>query len=144
MKKDNRHSIVGGKHRALSRYYMILSRLKNTDTKKNKNYQGIQMQIDKDTFVEWFMKNDFAGASVDRIDKTKNYAMDNIQLIPLVENIRKDKIKAKDGYCECYMCKEVKPIDLFATDKRRYNGHSTICKKCDTRRKNHQRKKVTA
>lgn len=135
MKKDNRYSIIGGKHRALSRYYMILNRLKNTDAKKNRNYQGIQMLIDKDTFVEWFMKNDFEGASVDRIDKNKDYTLDNIQLITLDENIRKDKVKAKDGYCECFKCKQTKPLDFFATDKRRKNGHSTICKKCDSERK---------
>ena len=34
-KTDKRYSVIGGKHRAESRYYMILSRLKNTDTKKN-------------------------------------------------------------------------------------------------------------
>ena len=141
--KDNRHLVVGGRHRALSRYYMILNRLKNTETSKNKNYQGIKMQIDKESFVKWFMKNDFEGASVDRIDKTKDYSMENVQLITLAENIRKDKTKAKNGCCECYVCKQVKPLDLFAIDKRRYNGHKTICKKCDSRRKG-KRKIVSA
>ena len=58
-KKDNRYSIIGGKHRALSRYYMILNRLKNTERNKNTCYQDVKMLIDKDTFVSWFMKNDF-------------------------------------------------------------------------------------
>lgn len=134
-KKDNRHSIIGGKHRALNRYYMILNRLKNTNRNKNACYQDVKMLIDKDTFVDWFMKNDFQGASVDRIDKTKDYTMNNIQMIPLDENIRKDKVKAKDGMCECFVCKELKPLEMFAKDSRRKNGHSTICKKCDVQRK---------
>lgn len=135
MKKDNRHSIIGGKHRALSRYYMILNRLNNTDRDKNECYQNVKMLIDKDTFVSWFMENDFEGASVDRIDKNKDYSIDNIQMLLLEENIRKDKVKAKDGMCECFMCKETKPLEMFAKDGRRKNGHSTICKSCDSKRK---------
>jgi hypothetical protein len=135
MKYDTRNNIIGGKHRALSRYYMIMYRLNHTDNKKNKCYRGVRMLIDKDTFVKWFMANDFKGASVDRIDSTKDYSLDNIQLIPLAENIRKDKVKAKNGYYECYRCGETKPLEFFAKDSRRKNGHSTICKKCDANRK---------
>ncbi len=134
MKHDNRHTIIGGKHRALSRYYMILHRLNHTDDEKNKCYKGVKMLIDKDTFVEWFMKHDFEGASVDRIDSSKDYSLDNIQMIPVSENIRKDKVKAKNGMCECYVCKTVKPLELFAKSNRRKNGHSTICKACDAKR----------
>ena len=97
------------------------------------------MLINKDVFIEWFMRHDFEGASVDRIDKTKDYSLDNIQLIPLADNIRKDKVKAKDGMCECYMCKQIKPLELFAKSKRRQNGRSTICKECDSKRKSSHR-----
>lgn len=135
MKEDNRNSIIGGKYRALSRYYMILNRLNNTDRDKNKCYQNVKMLIDKDTFISWFMENDFEGASVDRIDKNKDYSIDNIQMLLLEENIRKDKVKAKNGMCECFMCKETKPLEMFAKDSRRKNGYSTICKSCDSKRK---------
>lgn len=54
------------------------------------------MLIDKETFINWFMENDFDGASVDRIDSTKDYTLDNIQMIPFSENCGKDKVKAKD------------------------------------------------
>ena len=118
---------------------MILHRINHTDEQKNRNYEGVKMLIDKDEFVEWFMANDFEGASVDRIDKNKDYSMDNIQLIPLDENIRKDKVKGKNGVCECYMCKQVKPLELFAKDKRRKNGHSTICKSCDVKRRTNRK-----
>lgn len=135
MKIDDRYNIIGGKHRAEARYYMILNRINHTDREKNKCYENIEMNIDKDEFVKWFMENDFEGSSVDRIDSTKGYTMDNIQLIPLDENIRKDKVKAKGGYCECWRCQEIKPIELFAVDKSKKNGHRTICKKCDSMRK---------
>ena len=134
MKNDKRYRVIGSRHRALSRYYMILNRLKNTDRSKNRKYHGVKMLIDKETFVEWFMANDFEGASVDRIDSTKDYSLENIQMIPMSENRVKDRIKERNGMCECYVCKEVKPIQLFAVDKRRKNGHSTICKCCDAKR----------
>ena len=134
-KHDIRHTLIGSKHRALSRYYMILNRLKNTNRAKNKNYEGISMDISKEEFVKWFMENDFPGCSVDRIDKNKNYSLDNIQMISLDENIRKDKVKAKDGYCECYSCHLTKPLDEFVVDRRRANGHGTCCKDCDRKRK---------
>jgi hypothetical protein len=142
MKHDNRNKIIGGKHRAECRYTMLIYRTTHTEQKKNRNYSGVRVLIDKDTFVKWFMENDFEGASVDRIDKTKDYSLDNIQLIPLAENIRKDKVKAKDGMCECYKCKEVKPLEMFALDNRRANGHSTICKKCDSERRKQYATKV--
>lgn len=131
MKRDERYSVIGGKHRAESRYSMIRYRLAHPEERKNRAYKGVKLLIDKKTFVEWFMANDFEGASVDRIDKNKDYSMDNIQLIPLDENIRKDKVKAKDGMCECFMCKQTKPLELFVKDHRRKNGYSTLCKACD-------------
>ena len=135
MKHDYRNNIIGGRHRAVNRYRLILNRINRTDLSQNAAYKGIKMLIPKDEFVKWFMENDFAGASVDRIDKNGDYTMENIQLIPLDENIRKDKVKAKNGMCTCYMCNETKQIELFVVDKRRKNGHGTICKKCDSARK---------
>ena len=134
-KKDSRYSVIGGKHRALSRYYIILNRLKNTNTPRNSCYKGVKMTMTKDEFVNWFMANDFDGASVDRIDKTKDYSIDNVQLIPLVENMRKDRIKEKNGICQCFRCKAFKGLEDFAKDKRRVNGRSTICKICDNARR---------
>lgn len=134
-KKDLRYKQIGSRKRALSRWYMIRYRISHTEKKKNQAYKGIEFNLDKEQFIIWFQKRDFEHASVDRIDKNKGYTMDNIQVIPLVENIRKDKIKEKNGYCVCYCCKQNKPIVEFAKDRRRLNGHSTICKVCDTSRK---------
>lgn len=135
MKHDNRHKLISGTHRALSRYYMILYRIKHTDLKQNKHYKGVKMLISKEDFIRWFRQNDFEGASVDRINKCGDYSLDNVQMISLDENIRKDKVKSHDGVCECYVCKKTKLLESFAVDKRRKNGHSTICKDCDSKRK---------
>ena len=133
-KKDIRYSIIGSRKRALSRWYMILYRIKHTELAKNRAYKGVEFNLDKETFVKWFQERDFEHASVDRINKNKGYTMDNIQVISLADNIRKDKIKAKNGYCICCCCKQRKLLKDFAKDKRRLNGYSTICKSCDNER----------
>ena len=133
--RDIRYSIIGGRKRALTRWYVIKYRTSHTDQPKNRAYKGIEFNLDKETFVKWFQERDFEHASVDRIDKTKGYTMDNIQIIPLIDNIRKDKIKAKNGKCVCYACGKTKELELFAVDKRRLNGHSTICRECDNARR---------
>lgn len=131
---DLRTDIIGSKRRAINFYNLIKLRCKAL-TAKNKCYENIELEVSKDDFIKWFIPKDFKGCSIDRINNLKNYSLDNMQVISLSENIRKDKIKSKNGYCECFKCKEIKPIEEFAKDKRRLNGHSTICKKCDAKRK---------
>ena len=131
---DLRNQIIGSKRRAINHYNLMLKRC-NSLNKKDLCYKNINVKITKEEFIKWFMPKDFKGCSIDRIDRNKDYELQNMQVIPLSENISKDKIKAKDGYCECFRCKQVKPIEEFAVDKRRANGHATICKKCDVERK---------
>ena len=132
-KSDNKQSCskIGCRRRANNKYNAILTRLSNTDNIKNKRYNGVELRVSRADFIDWYMPLDFEGASVDRIDKSGHYELSNMQVIPLDENIRKDKVKAKDNYCECYICKQMKPIEAFCIDKRRKNGHSTICKECE-------------
>ena len=141
-KTDNRYKEIGGRHRAMSRYYMILYRTSHIEEKKNSCYANIKMLIEKEEFIEWFMKNDFEGASVDRIDKTKDYTIDNIQTIPLAENIRKDKLKPKDGFCECCRCKKIKPLEEFVKSSRSPYGYATICKECERIRCRNKKRKI--
>lgn len=132
-KIDNRHKQIGGKHRALSRYYMILYRIENTHKSKNLKYSGIEIRITKDDFISWFMENDFQGCSVDRIDSNGHYEIGNIRLIPLAANIIKDKLKVKNGLMCCYKCKIWKPLDEMTKDCRRMaTGRSNICKPCES------------
>ena len=135
LKVDNRHAEIGGNHRAMSRYYMIKYRLKNTHLPKNKNYIGIELKVSKEDFINWFTKLDFKGCSVDRIKSTGHYELSNMCVIKLVDNIRKDKLKSINGLCVCYRCNSNKPLTEFSKDKRRINGYSTCCKECDNKRR---------
>ena len=73
--------------------------------------------------------------SLDRIDSSKNYTLDNIQFIELSDNIVKDKTVFYDNKGVCSLCKCEKDLQDFAKDKRRIIGRSSICKKCDSSRK---------
>lgn len=128
---DTRYKDIGTKHRAESRYYMILNRLKNTHLPKNKGYKGVSIDIEKEDFVEWFMANDFEGCSVDRIDVSKGYNIENMQLIDMSENISKDKTKMREGKIKCYSCGTIKDKTDFVKESRRKNGYSTLCKSCE-------------
>lgn len=135
-REENKQSyhIVGSYRRANHRYNNIVNRIRHTQHKKNHSYQDVELKVSRSEFIKWFMPLDFFGASVDRIDKTKHYELSNMQVIPLSDNIRKDKVKAKDGKCECYVCHQTKPLIDFCKDKRRGNGHSTICLQCERNR----------
>lgn len=135
-KSDNKQSYtkIGCRRRANNKYNAILARLTTTDRKKNKSYNGVELRVSRKDFIEWYMPLDFEGASVDRIDKNGHYELSNLQVIRLDENIRKDKIKAKDGMCVCFCCRNMKPLQEFCKDKRRKNGYATICIECERKR----------
>lgn len=138
-KNDVRYKVIGGIDRARARYCMIRNRITNTHTRKNAGYFGVKLLVEKEEFIKWFMPLDFSGCSVDRIDKKGNYELSNMQVISLSENIAKDKLIAKDGFCRCYSCKQEKPIEQFVADKRRMTtGRSTCCKECDSRREKNE------
>lgn len=68
--------------------------LQNKD--KNKAYQNITVEFTRLEFKEWCYHNEelilsMKRPSIDRIDSSKNYSLDNIQIIELTENISKKK-----------------------------------------------------
>ncbi len=108
--------------------------------KKCKTYAGISIEFTRREYKEWCIEREnkiliLKRPSIDRKDKTKNYSIDNIQIIELSANIRKDKTIFDETHGTCYSCLERKKLHLFAKDNRRQNGRSTICKLCDNRRK---------
>jgi hypothetical protein len=107
---------------------------------KSKCYAHVELRMTQEQFEAWCearseLIESMARPSIDRIDKSGHYALDNIQILELAVNIRKDKTKFVDGKCLCYRCGLEKPEDQFAKDKRRPNGRYTQCKTCDVDRK---------
>lgn len=119
----------------MCRYSMIKNRVNNSHKPRNSCYAGVSLKVGREEFINWFMPLDYKGCSVDRVDNDGDYELSNMQVIPLIENMRKDRIKAQDGFCECYSCLESKPLEMFAKHPRRKTGRSTICKRCDSKRK---------
>ena len=138
---DKRHTVIGSRKRAANRYAMICNRIR-AETKKNSCYAGVKCRMTLDEFVDWFMPRDYDGCSVDRIDRHGHYEISNIQMIPLKENIAKDKLKSVGGMCVCYSCGENKPIIEFVKDSRRQSGHTTICLACERIRAREKRKRL--
>lgn len=128
------YKTIGSRRRANNKYNGILSRLCNIDRKKNTHYNGVKLKVSREDFINWYMPLDFDGASVDRIDKNGDYELSNMQVIPLRDNIIKDKVKSKNGFCECYVCRKTKPLVMFTKDNRRTNKHRTICIDCERER----------
>ena len=130
-KIDLRNQQIGGRHRAMARYYMIAHRVSNTNEKKNKKYCGIEVRVGKEEFIAWFMERDFPGCSVDRIDSSGHYELSNMQVIPLSHNIRKDKTFCRDGTSRCRSCGQTKQVSEFCIDRRLSTGITTLCKRCE-------------
>lgn len=143
VKSENKqtYKTIGSRRRANNKYNGIISRLNRIDRSKNKHYKGIRFKTSREDFIKWFMPLDFEGSSIDRINKDKDYEIGNIQVISISDNIRKDKVKSKNGMCVCYICNKRKPLSAFCKDKRRINGHSTICIECERQRGRNKYKK---
>lgn len=106
---------------------------------KCKSYKNISIKFDREQFKNYCLQNiehilSLKRPSIDRINKEKDYSLDNIQFIELSENIRKEKLVSKDGFCICCVCKNKKNIEEFCKDKRRINGYTTMCKVCENER----------
>lgn len=72
--------------------------VKNNPQAQSYQKRNITLEMTREEFFTWMYQNrelheiieasgDFS--SIDRIDESKNYSLDNIQLIPLVKNIKK-------------------------------------------------------
>lgn len=114
--------------------------------KKCRSYQYIEIEFNRVEFSTWCKERQsdilsLARPSVDRKDSTKNYSLDNIQIIELSANIRKDKTVFVDGQGTCFRCHKIKSEAEFVVDKRRANGRTSVCLSCErirTKEKNNR------
>jgi len=135
-KRDIRHTIIGGRHRAQTRYYMIKGRIKSTSS-KNKKYPPELEVMEQEQFVRWFQVNDFKNCSVHRLDNNQGYILSNLVLMDKIEHCRLHKYQYRQGITgtrSCTKCGVTKASALFSKDSRRWNGRASICKECDNRR----------
>jgi len=107
---------------------------------KCKTYNNINIEFTREEYKNFCILNknkieSLKNPSLDRINKFENYKLNNIQIIELKDNIRKDKLKFNDDKSICHKCNCIKSIEEFSTDNRRINKKSTICKICDNLRK---------
>ena len=107
--------------------------------KKCKSYRNISIKITRDEFKSWCIEQEDAirslkRPSIDRIDNGLDYSLDNMQIIELSDNIRKDKTVFINGHGTCFKCKSRKIESEFCREKRRLNGRSNICLECERKR----------
>ena len=93
---------------------------------KCKSYDDILICFTREEFKNFCYLNknvilNLERPSLDRIDNNKNYSLDNVRIIELKYNIRKDKTVFKNGFGICSMCKQKKIESDFCKDKRRLN-----------------------
>ena len=67
---------------------------KELQLKKNKKYKGISVDFTREEFKNWCYENkdkilSLSRPSLDRINSSLNYSLDNIQVIELTDNINK-------------------------------------------------------
>lgn len=109
---------------------------------KDAAYASVEVLIGREDFLSWCVPR-FArwasefptvAPSVDRIDPHGHYEIGNIQVIALVENIRRKEcnknVHAPDGTAWCSSCKTYLLRDCFSPAKSRPNGVNNTCKSC--------------
>ena len=112
----------------------------NPETKeKSKHYENVEILFSRLEFKEWCWKNQaiiegLIRPSIDRLDKRKSYSIDNINIIELKHNIRKDKTVFIGGTGVCFVCNKTKKETDFIKDQRRQNGRRSICLSCENER----------
>jgi hypothetical protein len=107
-------------------------------TKKCNTYTSVVIHFSRKEYKKWCLEREkqilsLSRPSLDRINPAGDYTIENIQVIELAENIRKDK-NHYNGYGVCSICKQKKKSRLFTKDRRRRSGRGAVCKSCDSKR----------
>lgn len=107
---------------------------------KCKTYKNINILFTREEYKNWCYEHkdlilSLQKPSIDRINNKKDYFLENLQIIELKENMRKDRTVFTDTTGVCYRCKQTLPLEIFCKDARRQNGLTNICKPCERLRK---------
>lgn len=101
-------------------------------------YADVQLLMTRDEFFAWaipqyeaFIRdNPGVMPSVDRIDTTKHYSLDNIRVISMDANNRRKKGEPCDGppgTTWCNACRQHLPVAMFHFARGRYNAKCRPC-----------------
>ena len=129
--------MIGSKKRAISKFNNIKQRCLNPNSNVYHHYKN-KLNITPDQFYAWFMPIDFEGCHVDRINPDGNYEIGNLQLLTPAEHYQKTwkdreaKMKQR-AHKYCYVCKEIKEIELFTNSTKSKDGKGYKCKECNRR-----------
>ncbi len=103
------------------------------------SYEAVLVEMTREEWKTWCKARDaeiraLSRPSVDRIDNSVGYRLDNIRVCELAENIRKEKTVFRNGLGTCYRCKQTKPADEFVRCSVRHSGRATTCRPCERAR----------
>lgn len=113
-------------------------------------YYDVRLEISKEEFIAFadssplrelhkvYVDSGFKkglAPTVDRLDTAKHYALGNIEIVPLSENIRRKNLfyGAKRTHKRCHVCKNTKPLAEMVPKKPKpgqQSAHHCICKLC--------------
>ena len=116
-------------------------------------YANVRVEMTREEWTAWavpkiklFMDNNpGVSPSVDRIENTGSYRIDNVQIISMYDNVMrqhsKKNVHATEGMAWCGECESYKTVAEFSSNKVKFNGLQGSCKLCTSIRR---RKKVNA
>lgn len=111
---------------------------------RQKSYADVLVLMTRNEFLnwaipeykKWMRNNPNMTPSLDRIDPSKHYSINNIRIIERGENCRLSRnhmnVHAPNGTAWCHSCKEYLDISYFWKSKSSYNGLQKRCKQCQT------------
>jgi hypothetical protein len=129
------------KGRANTAWQNLRKRIR-AETPRLRCYQGVEVRLTKEEFVEWFLPRYTAWIgehpgvrpSVDRIDSKGHYELSNLQLISVSQNahkaLRNLHLDLPAGVKRCGRCKEILPSDRFKPAKHGTFGLYGWCIEC--------------
>ncbi len=118
----------------------------NRRVRTAKAYAHVEVRMEREEFVAWYVSALFPGCSVDRIDNQGHYELTNLQMLTRSQNSAKQgkNFLAPEGKHWCSVCKRFLSYKRFHKSKNGYHGLHDRCKKCrdaqETRIGAHNRK----
>ncbi len=126
-------------YRAKSAYYSMTVRCKNRSG-KNPAYKKVKLDMSLEQWLEWAVpkyqefeqQHPGVSPSASRLNDEGDYKLDNIEIISMSENRRRQKepYQAKDGIKRCSRCKACLPVAEYSKRAAAKDGYQHWCRNC--------------